>query len=240
MDPLKKIDQEYKKVIAGGKNDFLAKHLELMLASVKREIVTFDKVPSLANAPIKDAVLKTSSPELITIPSFLLPSIKDALKNNRQIVKSEGEVVRREAVRAFNLKEDIQNEAEKKDDKKKVVSARKAKKRLTLEQERLALKQDARAHLDIKEVCSIKSDDAIIASVDVSVLSRLKGYFMSHYQDSKSHDKTIKRIKSAKISDGLEEAEHSRIRENSIKSMIEALKREDAITTRSSGVRITH
>lgn len=239
MNPLKELSEEYKSLDSEDKSNFLAKHLELVLTSFKKEIVNFDMVPSKQIEEKKDEVLKTSSSELITIPTPILPSIKDELNENSSMEERQ-ETTSVPSERVFEIAEEKKKDREEEQEQskmRKVVKARKSTKGVSLEEEYLRLMQEKRTHLDLSETPEL-TDESPVARVSSYTVNRIKNHLKTNYKDNTSKEE-IKEIKAIGIADGLTDAEQEKRIEGNIKNMIDDLKREDrGEEIRSSGVRL--
>lgn len=237
MDPLRELDKEFKQLNSADKNNFKVKHLELLLTAAKKEIIGFDKFPYKAKEQTEANTYKTSSPELITIPTLLIPSIQEEFENNRVIVQNqETPNLTKHALKVFDVRKRRKEQA--KAEKRRVTKSRKGKIGLSSSVERLALKQGNRAKLNLSETPIVDSE-SLVATVSQHSVNSIKGYLMNHYQETKTTENGMKKIKAVRIKDDLEAAEHSTRRQGSIKNMIDALKREDIQEEiKSSGVRL--
>lgn len=238
MDPLKELDKEYKQMGSKDKTNFKVRHLELLLTAAKKEIIGFDRIPpKIKQTETEGSAYKTSSSELIAIPTLLIPSIQEELENNKVITHTqEDSNLTKQALKVFDVKK--RKKDKERVNKRRITKVRKSTQRFAKSDERLALIQGKRAKLNLASIPSVDSD-SLVATVSRYAINGVKGYLMSHYQETKTTEEGMKKIKSVRIKDGLEAAEHSTRRQGSIKNMIDALKREDRREEiKSSGVRL--
>lgn len=231
MDPLKELQQEYNQVCSSKTG--LSRHLELLLASVKKEIVSFDESSLTASKTKEPVYYKTSSKEIITIPTFLLPSIIEELKNNKDVLRNSIKTLTDEATKVFSAP--IIERSEKRVSSREhtkntlIKSSRKAKKRINGFEERLALNQEKRIKLNICDSEEISPQNLILKGVTKSALVDIKKKLRHLEGTTLISIPGIKKIASVRISDSLKEAEYKARRTSIIDEMITNLKREDGI-----------
>lgn len=242
MDPLRELTKEAKQ--AGSKDtSFLAQHIDSLISSFKEEIISInktslDKERNEENI-ITETPLNTAGKELITIPTFLIPEIKEELRAHSKIVTSKLISLTKQAVKAFSIpvaRSSKPKNNEKTGKIKRISKYRKSSKCVTIKEERLALKQDARAKLNLSELPNI-GESSFVVSTTSSSLKKIRETLKTRYEDPFKNvvNSTMRRIKAVRIADSLEEAEYNTERQTNIKNMIASLKREDA---KNAGVRI--
>lgn len=249
MDPLREIQQEYLSVKSSNNGSVLSEYLEVMLATTKAEIISFDgrtsnaktKHPNEENNDAEKNYYETHSSELITIPTLLLPGIKEVLRKNTKLNKSTLAHLTNQAAKVFSVAEKGGSKENTYEGKNivgmRVKSFRKSKHQLSPAEERLALKQEKRARLNLYDRPFIGPANIIASEIEIGKLEAIKKSLMFNQRVS-SNEPILKKIKAIRISDSLEEAEHRTRREGTIKSMIDTLKREDAESLKSSSIRI--
>lgn len=252
MDPLKELQQEYMSVKSSNNGSVLSEYLKVMLATTKEEIISFNgrtsnekvKHPSKEDTiDEKEYYYETHAQELITIPIFLLPSIKEVLIRNTQVKKSTLTRLTSQAVKVFSVAENRDSGKTKPEDKKgsigiRVKRSRKSKKQLSHQEERLALKKEKRVKLNLSDLPLVSSSNILVSNLEAGKLDNIRRTLLFTSQGFSSNEPSMKRIKTIRIADSLEEAEHRTRREDAIKNMITALKREDAASVKSSGIRL--
>lgn len=252
MDPLKELQQEYMSVKSSNNGSVLSEYLKVMLATTKEEIISFNgrtsnekvKQPSKEDTiDEKGYYYETHTQELITIPIFLLPSIKEVLIRNTQVKKSTLTRLTSQAVKVFSVAENRDSGKTKPEDRKgsigiRVKGSRKTKKQLSHQEERLALKKEKRVKLNLSDLPLVSSSNILVSNLEAGKLDNIRRTLLFTSQGFSSNEPSMKRIKAIRIADSLEEAEHRTRREDAIKNMITALKREDAESVKSSGIRL--
>lgn len=250
MDPLRELQQEYLSVKSSNNGSVLSEYLEVMLATTKAEIISFDgrtsntktKHTNEENNDAEKNYYETHSSELITIPTLLLPGIKEALRKNTKLNKSTLACLTNQAAKVFSVAEKSNIKENTSEGKKNILgmrvkSFRKSKHQLSPAEERLALKQEKRARLNLNDRPFIGPSNILALDIEIGKLEAIKKSLMFNQRIS-SNEPSLKKIKAIRISDSLEEAEHKTRREDAIKSMIDTLKREDAESAKSSSIRI--
>lgn len=183
---------------------------------------------------------KNSQTELITVPTILLDYIKSSLGQNIMIPKNRQNAITPE-LRLFGL---VGEKEEKREDNKKIISSKKAKRMLAPNLIRHSLLQLKRTLLNFGHIQTSSKEDTHLITVPSKFVSSIRGGLLQKYQEDYQEYLTllsnINRVESVRLADSLLDAESNNRRKKAIDDMISALKKEDLLQeeNKSVGIRI--
>lgn len=229
MDPIASIVNLYNSLLLNPNN------------SITEDFDEIIKNSNSSNEQIsKQKNLRNNHTELITVPTILLDYIKSSLGEHLTIPQKRENAITPE-LRLFGL---VGEKEEKREDNKKIISSKKAKRMLAPNLIRHSLLQLKRTLLNFGHTQTSSKEDTHLITVPSKFVSSIRGGLLQKYQEDYQEYLTllsnINRVESVRLADSLLDAESNNRRKKAIDDMISALKKEDLLQeeNKSVGIRI--